>query len=58
LRLLAAGLFNRQIAERLILSEGTVKFYAHAVMEKLGVHSRTQAILIARGTETGMSLEF
>jgi LuxR family maltose regulon positive regulatory protein len=48
LRLLAQGLSNRQIAEKLILSEGTVKFYVHAVMEKLGVHNRTQAILTAR----------
>jgi LuxR family maltose regulon positive regulatory protein len=48
LGLLAAGLSNRQIAEKLILSPGTVKFYVHAVMEKLGVHSRTQAILIAK----------
>jgi len=48
LSLLAAGLSNRQIAEKLILSLGTVKFYVHAVMEKLGVHSRTQAILIAK----------
>jgi LuxR family maltose regulon positive regulatory protein len=48
LRLLAQGCANRQIAEKLFLSEGTVKFYMHAVMDKLGVHSRTQAILIAR----------
>jgi LuxR family maltose regulon positive regulatory protein len=48
LGLLAAGLSNRQIAEKLILSVGTVKFYVHAVMEKLGVQSRTQAILVAK----------
>ena len=48
LRLLAAGLSNRQIAEKLILSLGTVKFYVHTVMQKLGAHSRTQAILIAK----------
>ena len=48
LTLLAAGFSNRQIAEKLILSLGTVKFYVHAVMEKLGVHSRTRAILIAK----------
>lgn len=47
-RLLAAGLSNRQIAEKLILSLGTVKFYVHAAMQKLGVNSRTQAILIAK----------
>jgi LuxR family maltose regulon positive regulatory protein len=48
LRLLAAGLSNRQIAETLVLSEGTVKFYVHAILGKLGVRSRTQAILAAR----------
>jgi len=48
LRLLATGLSNRQIAEKLVLSEGTVKFYVHAIMEKLEVRNRTQAILIAR----------
>jgi LuxR family maltose regulon positive regulatory protein len=48
LRLVAAGLSNRQIAAKLVLSEGTIKFYMHAIMQKLGVHSRTQALLIAR----------
>ena len=48
LDLLAAGLSNRQIAAKLVLSEGTVKFYVHTIMQKLGVHSRTQALLIAR----------
>ncbi len=48
LLLMAAGLSNRQIAERLVVAEGTVKFYVHAVLEKLDVHSRTQAIAVAR----------
>ncbi len=48
LRLMAAGFSNRQIAEELVLAEGTVKFYVHTVLEKLGVHSRTQAIASAR----------
>jgi LuxR family transcriptional regulator, maltose regulon positive regulatory protein len=48
LRLLAAGCSNRQIAETLVLAEGTVKFYVHAVLAKLEVHSRTQAIAKAR----------
>ena len=46
---MAAGLSNRQIAEKLILSEGTVKFHVHSILEKMGVHSRTQAIV--RGKE-------
>jgi LuxR family transcriptional regulator, maltose regulon positive regulatory protein len=48
LRLLAQGCSNRQIAEKLVLSEGTVKFYVHIIIEKLGARSRTQASLIAR----------
>jgi LuxR family maltose regulon positive regulatory protein len=45
---MAQGLSNREIAQQLILAEGTVKFYVHAVLEKLGVHTRTQAILEAK----------
>ena len=49
LGLMAAGCSNRQIAEKLILSEGTVKFHVHSILVKIGVHSRTQAII--RGKE-------
>jgi LuxR family transcriptional regulator, maltose regulon positive regulatory protein len=45
---MAAGLSNRQIAEKLFLSEGTVKFHVHSILEKIRVHSRTQAIAKAR----------
>jgi len=48
LRLVAAGFSNSQIAEKLVLAEGTVKFYVHAILEKLQVHSRTQAIVAAK----------
>jgi LuxR family maltose regulon positive regulatory protein len=48
LRLIAAGFSNRQIAEKLVIAEGTVKFYVHAILEKLDVHSRTQAIVAAK----------
>jgi LuxR family maltose regulon positive regulatory protein len=48
LHLLAKGCSNRQIAEKLFLSEGTVKFYVHRILQKLGVQSRTQAIVRAR----------
>ena len=48
LRLLAAGLSNREIAERLVLSEGTVKTHTHNLYGKLGVQSRTQAIARAQ----------
>ena len=47
LRCLAEGFSNRQIADELILAEGTVKFYVHTVLEKLGVHNRTQAVVEA-----------
>jgi len=48
LQAMAEGYSNRQIAEKLILAEGTVKYYVHAVLEKLGVHNRTQALLEAK----------
>lgn len=37
-----SGLRNREIAEQLGVTEGTVKAYLHAVFEKLGVSSRTE----------------
>jgi predicted ATPase/DNA-binding NarL/FixJ family response regulator/Tfp pilus assembly protein PilF len=48
LGLIAAGLSNQDIADRLIVSIGTVKTYTHHIYGKLGVSSRTQAILRAR----------
>jgi predicted ATPase/DNA-binding CsgD family transcriptional regulator len=49
LHLITAGLTNRQIAEQLFLSPGTVKWYVNQIFGKLSVTSRTQAI--ARATE-------
>jgi len=48
LRLLAGGLTNRQIADRLSLAEGTVKNYVTNVLGKLGARDRTQAAIRAR----------
>lgn len=41
------GLRNREIAEQLGVTEGTVKAYLHAVFEKLGVSSRTELAIRA-----------
>jgi two-component system NarL family response regulator len=47
LRLVAAGLSNRQIAEALSISERTVKFHVTAIFNKLGAENRAQAVAIA-----------
>ncbi len=47
LRLMAKGLSNADISERLFLSEGTVRNYVSAILAKLGVSDRTQAAVIA-----------
>ena len=47
LELIAAGLSNREIAERIYVSENTVKTHVRSVLAKLGVQSRTQAALHA-----------
>jgi LuxR family maltose regulon positive regulatory protein len=52
LQLIAQGLSNREIAERLFLALSTVKVHTRNIYGKLGVHSRTQAV--ARGRELGM----
>jgi predicted ATPase/DNA-binding CsgD family transcriptional regulator len=48
LELVAEGLSNQAIAERLILSLGTVKWYTGQIYAKLGVQTRTQAVVRAR----------
>lgn len=48
LHLLAEELTNRQIADRLVLSTQTVKWYVKQIYRKLGIHSRAEAIDIAR----------
>jgi two-component system NarL family response regulator len=47
LALLADGLCNKHIAARLEISLGTVKAHLRSAFDKLGVHSRTEAILMA-----------
>jgi DNA-binding NarL/FixJ family response regulator len=47
LKLLAAGLANKEIAGQLSLSEGTVKNHISAILAKLHANDRTQAVLTA-----------
>jgi two-component system, NarL family, response regulator DegU len=48
LKLLAAGASNRDIAERLVLAEGTVKNHVSNILSKLHADNRTQAANLAR----------
>jgi DNA-binding CsgD family transcriptional regulator/tetratricopeptide (TPR) repeat protein len=48
LRLIADGLSNREIAEKLFLTLGTVRWYTSTIYDKLDVDSRTKAIVRAR----------
>lgn len=47
--LMSEGLLNKQIASRMDVSEATVKAHITAVLRKLGVQSRTQALAATRG---------
>ena len=48
LRLVTAGMSNREIAQKLIISAGTAKTHIHNLCGKLGVHNRTEAAMRAR----------
>jgi DNA-binding NarL/FixJ family response regulator len=48
LRLIAQGASNREIAEALVISEGTVKNHISNILGRLGLRDRTQAALYAR----------
>ena len=48
LSMVSGGLRNREIGERLGLTEGTVKWYMQQIYDKLGVRRRPQAVLRAR----------
>ncbi len=51
LMMLSQGLLNKQIAYELSVSEATVKAHVSAILQKLGVESRTQAVILAAKIE-------
>ena len=51
LMMVSAGLLNKQIAYELKVSEATVKAHVSAILTKLGVESRTQAVITAAKVE-------
>ncbi len=52
LELMAQGMSNREIAEKLFVSENTVKTHSSRVFDKLGARRRTQAVQLAK--ESGL----
>ncbi|MFN8598092.1 MAG: LuxR C-terminal-related transcriptional regulator [Anaerolineae bacterium] len=48
LRLMAAGLSNNEIADKLIIGKGTVKTHVHSILGKLDARDRTQAVIKAQ----------
>jgi DNA-binding NarL/FixJ family response regulator len=53
LMMLSGGLLNKQIAHELGVSEATVKAHVSAILQKLNVESRTQAVIAASKIELG-----
>jgi DNA-binding NarL/FixJ family response regulator len=53
LMMLSDGLMNKQIAYELSISEATVKAHVSAILQKLNVDSRTQAVIAASRIEEG-----
>lgn len=56
LMMLSGGLLNKQIAYELSVSEATVKAHVSAILQKLNVDSRTQAVIAASRIEAGQWL--
>lgn len=52
LQLLALGLSNKEMAQRMVVSEGTIKTHVHNLIGKLGAQSRTH--VLARAKELGL----
>lgn len=53
LMMLSEGLLNKQIAYELSVSEATIKAHVSAILQKLNVDSRTQAVIAAARIESG-----
>jgi len=53
LMMLGEGLLNKQIAYRLNVSEATIKAHVSAILQKLGVDSRTQAVIAINKLQSG-----
>ncbi len=51
---MAEGMANKEIADRLGITEHTVKFHVNAILGKLGVRSRTEAVVM--GSRLGLIL--
>ncbi|HVS31540.1 MAG TPA: response regulator transcription factor [Thermoanaerobaculia bacterium] len=47
-KMVAAGMRNKEIATKLFIGEGTVKTHLHAIYKKLGVHGRVELTLYAQ----------
>jgi two-component system nitrate/nitrite response regulator NarL len=56
INLVRKGMRNREIAEELGVTEGTIKVYMHAIFEKVGVSSRTELAIRADEFLTGSFL--
>ena len=48
LRLVATGASNKEIAEDLVIAEGTVKNHVTSILNKMGVRDRAQAVIKAK----------
>ena len=57
LRMVSEGQLNKQIAYELNISEATVKSHVSAILQKLGVNSRTQAVILATRLDGDISVE-
>ena len=49
IKAVAEGLSNKQIAEKLYISEGTVKNYISAIYDKTGIHDRVKLVVALKG---------